>query len=346
MKYFFYFVIFSIIILGVSFINLPKFWNIDQRVLFDRNFIPRHYLIILEWFIPFALGYEMYRTNFIFKIKKKWLFLIPIILFPLRFVYQEAAILPFTSLMIGCIILLSYKLRKGWLIIFVLFVNDFQAAYILGTFTVILFYFIWKDFVQVFKRNSNFKALILFVLVFVLLFYFSSLIMSKVSEDPNSLWRLKVWENEINTLSQTHFTGIGFGSSYVTWDFYKYVDNANMYMDDDGMTMYSQLFKVANHNSFLDMFYRMGLIGGVLFILINIQLIKIISNLYLKSDSNIRMYLKAISLVFIYQTIVISLNPGLEMIQFSISYLLSVAVLLSVIFKAIEIQIKKKPYNR
>ena len=39
-----------------------------------------------------------------------------------------------------------------------------------------------------------------------------------------------VWTNEIDSLRQTGFTGVGFGSAYVTSNITRFTDNTNMYL--------------------------------------------------------------------------------------------------------------------
>jgi O-antigen ligase len=154
--------------------------------------------------------------------------------------------------------------------------------------------------------------------------------------DPNSIWRYYVWMNEIDSLIKTYFTGVGFGSAYISNDIIYQVDNINMYYKNVEGSFETGAFIIANHSSLINMFYRMGLIGGLLFISLYVQIIRIVCKLYNQTDIIKRKLLWYLFSVWIYETVVIFLNPGLEMMQFALSYLLSLAMLFAVI---IDIQI-------
>jgi hypothetical protein len=54
--------------------------------------------------------------------------------------------------------------------------------------------------------------------------------------------------------------------------------------------------------------------------------------LYRYADKKMSSLLWRFFSVFIYQTVVVFLNPGLEMMQFALSYILSLSFLFAVIF--------------
>ena len=159
------------------------------------------------------------------------------------------------------------------------------------------------------------------------------IMMVYIESDPNSLWRLNVWINEIGSLSKTCFTGVGFGSAYVTKDIVNQVSNSNMYTTNVEGGLESGIYLVANHSSLLNMFYRMGILGGLLFLALNVQLIRVVVKTYRQATRKMKSLLWRMFAVFIYETIIIALNPGLEMMQFALSYILSVSVLLAVVME-------------
>lgn len=79
----------------------------------------------------------------------------------------------------------------------------------------------------------------------------------------------------------------------------------------------------------------MGLLGGLSFLALNVQLIRVVVITYQQAIPEMKSLLWRLFAVFIYETIIIALNPGLEMMQFALSYILSLSVLLAVV---IEIQ--------
>ena len=150
--------------------------------------------------------------------------------------------------------------------------------------------------------------------------------MQYISDDANALWRLMVWTNEVLSLKETYFTGVGYGSAYVTETIYNEVSNSNMYTND--FTNNEGLFVVANHSSILNMFYRMGLIGGILYISIILITLKWYSKIYrsIKIKTS-RRYLYWALINWINNLLIICINPGLESPQFATTYLLSQGLL-------------------
>ena len=65
---------------------------------------------------------------------------------------------------------------------------------------------------------------------------------------------------------------------------------------------------------------------------LNVQLIRVVVKTYQLATPKMRSLLWYLFAVFIYETIIIALNPGLEMMQFALSYILSVSFLLGVIY--------------
>lgn len=150
--------------------------------------------------------------------------------------------------------------------------------------------------------------------------------MQYISDDANALWRLMVWTNEVISLKETYFTGVGYGSAYVTETIYNEVSNSNMYTND--FTNNEGLFVVANHSSILNMFYRMGIIGGILYISIILITLKWYSKIYrsIKIRKS-RRYLYWALINWIINLLIICINPGLESPQFATTYLLSQGLL-------------------
>ena len=68
LKIFKFFLIVSSFYLAISFLNLPKLWKIDE-LMFDMTYIPRHFFIIAELFIPILIGYALFRLHIFNKLK-------------------------------------------------------------------------------------------------------------------------------------------------------------------------------------------------------------------------------------------------------------------------------------
>lgn len=310
----------------ISFLNLPKLWDI-KGLGYDISYLPRHFFVIAEFFIPILLGYGLFRLKFYSHIHVFKLIIVYILIF---MIIHEICV---NGLLLVILTLIAWKYNSKLIMLLAFFDNTEQSSYILGFMAMMFFLFFEKIISSFLYKNTKKKIIALMIVALIVFISFSGMIMLYVEDDANSLWRLNVWIDEISTLSQTFFTGVGFGSAYVTENIISLVDNTNMYYDNKDGALETGVFLVANHSSILNMFYRMGLIGGLLFLTLITQLICLVVKAYKIADKQLGGLLWRLFAVFIYQTIVISLNPGLEMMQFAMSYLLCVSFLLAVIFE-------------
>lgn len=84
----------------------------------------------------------------------------------------------------------------------------------------------------------------------------------------NALWRWQYWQNEIKLLVKTKLMGVGFGTPYADNNIFNEIINRDaVKIPDDafGYSINKVLFITSQHNSFLNMFYRLGVVGGMLF---------------------------------------------------------------------------------
>ncbi len=326
-----YFTIISAVYLILSYNDLSGMWDLED-LPFDKSYVPRHFMIVIELFLPIGLGYMMYKTDILYRIKNIYLIFFLIITYALR--YLNINPLPYTGLFVAALTLLAFQTKKPWLIVLTFLALPSHSAYLMGTMFICVLTYFRNRIVSWFKVETTFRMYLLIMLIVFAFAIFASELYSIISRDENSLWRLMVWQNEINSLGNTYYTGVGFGTAYVTPHIYYEVNNPNMYLDAEDGSVYDRLFIVANHNSFLNMFYRMGLLGGFLFIAIYIQIIRWALCLYSKAREYIKPYIWCAFCGFMYQTIVILLNPGLEMMQFAMNFCLAVAILIAVLLRA------------
>lgn len=318
------FIFLSAFYLTISFANLPKLWGIKD-LAFDISYIPRHFFIIAELFIPIVLSLGIYKLKLYDRMSL--LILIAFLLF-LFFVVPGLNVI---GLFLITISIIAWKCHCKLTMLLAFFVNYEQSSYILGFIAMIFLLFFENSITTFLFKNTKKRIINILSISLIGIFIASGTLMYYIQEDANSLWRLNVWINEIMSLSETYFTGVGFGSAYVTDDIINQVDNSNMYFDQEG-GFEGGVFLVANHCSLLNMFYRMGFLGGLLFLAMNVQIISTVVKLYRYADKKKRNLLWLFFSVFIYQTVVIFLNPGLEMMQFALSYILCLSFLLAVIF--------------
>lgn len=326
----------------LSFVNLPQLWGIEG-LYYDVSYAPRHFFIVAELFIPILLGYAIYQFNLFEKIKKNvkvmlliWLYVI------LFFAVNDLCV---KGLLLIMLTFIAWKLSRKWIMFLAFFINYEQSAYILGFGAMMFFLFFEKVIISFLSKNTTRKIILIMSVAIIGIFLLSGILMIYVENDPNSIWRLKVWLNEIESLTETYFTGVGFGSAYVTEDILEQVNNSNMYSHSGKGGTEVGLFIVANHSSLLNMFYRMGVLGGLLFVGLNVQIIRMVIKLYNQTDQQMRNLLWRLFSVWIYETVVIFLNPGLEMMQFALSYILSVSMLLAVVLEIQSVQRGLTPIN-
>lgn len=335
-KLFTLFLCVSAIYLLLSFLNLPRIWGI-QSLLFSHSYIPRHFIIVAELFLPVLLADAIYKLRLFNWLKTPYLILFFLLVF---FGVHALCVI---GILLVTLALISWKCDKKFLLLPAFFLNHHQSAYVMGFLVLMLLLCFERPIARYLYKNTLRKIVIFTLLAIICVFLLSSVLAFYIEKDANSLWRLQVWENEIHSLAQTCFTGVGFGSAYVTEDIVDLVDNANMYFKNTEGALEAGVFVVANHSSLLNMFYRMGLIGGGLFLLINIQIIRIIVKFYRKGNRRERALLWRLFAVWMYQTVVIFLNPGLEMMQFAVSYLPCLSCLLAAI---LAIRDRPRPYDQ
>ena len=324
--YFACFILFSTFFFFLSLLNLPRLWNI-KGLGYNLSYSPRHFFIIAELFIPIVLSFGLYQLKLYHRLKLA--FLIPFALL----IFLINSDLCVKGLLLIAISIIAWKCHCKLIMLFALFLNLEQSAYILGFLIMMIVLLFEKVIIPFLSKNTTLKIITILFSVIIGVFLSYGWLMVYVKSDPNSLWRLMVWLNEFESLSKTWFTGVGFGSAYVTRDIIYQVSNSNMYTTNVDGGLYTGIFVVANHSSLLNMFYRMGILGGMLFLSLNVQLIRVVVKTYQSAVPEMKRLLWYLFAVYIYETIIIALNPGLEMMQFALSYILSLGVLLAVIME-------------
>lgn len=320
-----YFFIISIGYLLFSYTNIAKFWKIEN-LRFDTSYIYRHFMIVVELALATGIGHCLFRTNLIFQITKKQITILTLASCTSFYLGGGTAL---TGLLVGCISLMALLYRKKTLLIFTLVVLTDHSSFIISSAILILTMLFMKQIFSIFSKGIKTKIYAIIILSFFIFIVLSSFMMEIITKDPNSIWRLIVWTNEIKSLADTAFTGVGFGTAYVTTNISKFTDNTDMYFGN-AREGWAGLFLVANHNTFLNMFYRMGVVGGILFLTINVSLIAWCMKCYQKASIFEKRYVGWALANFLYQIIIILLNPGLEMLQFAINYTFFTGILIAV----------------
>lgn len=327
------------IMLILSYRNIPKYWHIFN-LPFEKQFVFRHFMVVAELFLSIGLGYTMMRTGRLFELKRKHLIVFSVIL-ALVMVYNRNYVIFLGGLFVATISLLSLKMNNKFILVFIPFVMISHSAYIIASAVMLSLIFLRNPAKKFFSIAPARKIVTILLLIAFIIYFAWDHIFAMILKDENSLWRLIVWQNELESFLRTDCTGVGFGSAYVTTDIYALVDNYNMYLDRDG-TMYERLFLVANHNSIINMFYRMGLLGGILFFIWNILICSMCFISFKKrllGEHNEYCWWAFTN--YMYNLMIIAMNPGMEMMQFAINYTFSLGIMFAIIFNSNE-TIRKK----
>lgn len=324
------FFVLSALMLYFSYENIPSYWGI-HLLPFERQYIPRHFMVIAELFLSIGLGFTMMRSGNLFKIKKLHLIMVSVLLAFLM-VYNRNYVIFLGGLFVAVTSLLAFKTNFKFLFLLIPLVMYSHSAYVIAAIVMLMFLFLRSIFRRFFSSFPTERIIILLILLVVVMLVFREELYIAIRRDNNAYWRFLVWTNEIESLAMTYFTGVGFGSAYVTSDIYNIVNNANMYIDEDG-NMYDRFFLVANHNSVLNMFYRLGLLGGLLFVAWNIMICSMCLLSYkkkiLKEHND---YCWWAFTNYMYNLVIILFNPGMEMMQFAINYVFSLGIMFAILF--------------
>ena len=95
--------------------------------------------------------------------------------------------------------------------------------------------------------------------------------------DVNTGWRLEYWEDEATAIVDTYGMGIGFGTTYASYEFSEpqsemiYNTENGFYgprpfSQNDEYTKEERPFVTASHNSFVSVAFRQGILGLVLLV--------------------------------------------------------------------------------
>lgn len=78
--------------------------------------------------------------------------------------------------------------------------------------------------------------------------------------DANTAWRAKYWGNELVQLGKTYGLGVGYGTSYASLEFVG-AALTGPFAATEEYSVAEKLFVVGCHNSFVSLFFRLGVIG-------------------------------------------------------------------------------------
>ena len=195
---------------------------------------------------------------------------------------------------------------------------------------VLGYIFLDSIIVLTFKKNLSlwFYLFLIVAVMGVGLFY--DAFIALLSDDASTMWRWQYWMNELRVLARTKFLGIGFGAAYGSNSIFSEINNASVFVasaTEEG----TGLFVITQHNSFINMLYRMGILGFVAGVsLFVIRPLEWASRVYMTSQSTTKKLLKWGIINLFFNLIIILMNPGLESPRFAIGFLIPYGILIGV----------------
>lgn len=150
-------------------------------------------------------------------------------------------------------------------------------------------------------------------------------------DDANAYWRFSNWNSNFRALYDTGFVGIGFGTPYfpVTSDSLLHALNILQRGSEPwaGNTQtYDLIYLRTQHNSFVNLFFRTGLVGGLAFLLFNVGvLVAALRSMRGALPELQAQILLGLALV-VLGLLQISLHVGLETPRFLVLYAFSIAL--------------------
>lgn len=343
-----YFAIMALIYITISYAGYVKMFDLNKFDL-KPSYILRQSYFVFYSVIGIVLYYSIIKNfdKFTAILKHSMLYFIIIALALL----SGMSSLRFGDILLPVFCFYSYFFRSKIVGLTLLFIATYfiifygyntkdGAATDMVSFAIVLIFIFKLDYkVLFFIKKYRKTAILMSVIILSLLFNFKNNI---INIDANSGLRLTYWQDNINTLKQTYFLGVGFGVPYFsTPEVWFYNPGTFLQYGDDA------IYVVAQHNSFINILYRMGIAGFLLFSLFNIYLMtesyvlaRKFEKMGLKNNAN---FIRVFLMGFMISVVNIAFNVGLESPFNYINYLIITTVLIAVDVKSLELFYKATP---
>lgn len=190
---------------------------------------------------------------------------------------------------------------------------------------LMMFIFYFTSTISYFNRNEylSYFAIVILLILFVLVApVFSELFIA----DLNTYWRLTSWRDNLAAVYSNWGMGTGFGVAYFP-NSPEALDAAykSYLKGSGGYNMYDSLFIRGQHSSIINVFFRMGVLGGGLLLCIILGLLKQASTSAQNND------VRFLTPVFVCGVLNISVHVGFESPPFLITISIAVGMLLGAI---------------
>jgi hypothetical protein len=151
------------------------------------------------------------------------------------------------------------------------------------------------------------------------------------TSDLNTFWRFQVWRENLSTLLDSGLIGIGFGTPYYRVSpesisvAYRLVGTPDFSVYA-GTSPLDILYVRGQHSSFINAFYRMGIVGGSILIFLTISVFLDTLRSANRRSGDMQCYASACSAIFLIETAQIGMHVGLESPRYFVLYVLALGM--------------------
>lgn len=316
------FIFIGLIYVFLSFIGFIEIFNIDNFVL-EIKYIIRHSVFIFALALVVILN--KFNTKLIFTNKHLKLLNILTAIGYIFYLIRNNVVDVNQNLFLLLMLYINLSKKRNKILYCLTIIILFLPTTIDGSTTML----ISRMFFILFLSIRNFKIQKKIVILYILLVTFLILALPVINsyfslisfKDANSMWRYNFWTTEINLLKEINFIGVGFGTPYVAPEFMKYVSSiSGPFATTVNHSSYDMMYIIAQHSSIVNIFYRMGIIGIILFVVFHVSIIKSLSKGINNSGSIFLFY-------FLLNLCTIFFNAGLESPKYLLGYMISLFLL-------------------
>lgn len=262
--YLFLFVCYAFIVVLLSYTGILSANFLDQ-VYVDYSYIPRqaYYLLFLPLPVIAALLWKPNKiANFVLTKPERTAFL----LYAAYCIYNQriALAIPITLFLGACLLLVKSRTVSTYILLFIVLFSPIGAG---GEMTQLILRFLVAVYFIFPNKSLKINKIVWFGIVIVIAgSIISGPILTRVVDglDPNSLWRLQYWADEMTLLAKSYGVGLGYGTSYASFDFLAYSGfglEGGPFGANSEYSGLEQAFVTGSHNSMVSITYRLGFIG-------------------------------------------------------------------------------------
>jgi hypothetical protein len=197
----------------------------------------------------------------------------------------------------------------------------------------IFYLFLVTSTIPLVSRRLQACGVTLIYLALIAFLVLGMLVPDLFNQDRNNEWRLMAWRANLDALWTSGLAGVGFGTPYfplISGNILNTLDNQWNSVSANMVNPIDPQYVRAQHSSIVNMFYRLGLVGGVLFIWLNLLIARIGFAGLRHPDPAVARLAYAAFVLFVVQAVQMTVHVGLETPIFLSIYMLSTALVLHV----------------